>query len=664
MRTLPLLALLALLYGVLPLLAAATPLSELKLSQLEQRLQEIDAELSQLAHPSLRTGVGSIGYRSARHETNEHTEWVQINLGEVCALDEIILVPNIYRDSEEGFQADGFPTEFRIITGTSPDDPGTLLGEYSSATSEPMGIAPRILPAYGVKASWVRIEATELSLRAFDKYTNAHYLFQLAEVFVYSNGKNVALHRPVQTSSQHHEISTSPWNSRFLVDGFTPYLMNAAQGLQSVAYISKPNQSSVLTIDLESESVIDRIQLHALEQSDTVPQAHAGDLGIPHYLRIEGASRSDFSDSVSLLEQEMKSSYETGPIMMWNIPATRCRYVRIIDNRPANTFRIGFAEIQLFSNNHNVALGKKVSTTGEATVHRSLEALTDGRNLYGAILPIKDWMHQLTRRQKLDTERLSIAEELTRRYASQKTNLRWISWFAAILLVGTLSVIWFSHISRQRAIARTRERIAANLHDELGANLHAIGLLGDFAKRIVARKNATDEWAELNEVIDEVRSLTEETGETARYCTNMLETKEIHANLVGEMQQATTRLLADLDYETSFPEQNILHQLKPRRRIDLYLFYKECLTNIIRHSGATRVTAELIANENLIRLTVRDNGVGVSEAQAPESLRRRAKMLGGSVLAENLATGGSQITLQLRPRRRSLFNRTSTQPHA
>ena len=218
-------------------------------------------------------------------------------------------------------------------------------------------------------------------------------------------------------------------------------------------------------------------------------------------------------------------------------------------------------------------------------------------------------------------------------------------------------MIWYSKISRQRAIASTRERIAANLHDELGANLHAIGLLGDFAKKIVSRKNANDEWEELNEVIDEMRSLTEETGATARYCTNILETKEIHANLIGEMKQVTARLLADLDHEISFLEQSSLHQLKPRRRIDLYLFYKECLTNIVRHSGATHVTAELSATEKDISLTVRDNGLGVTSTQVPESLRRRTKMLSGSVVIKNLDTGGTQITLRLCPRRKLLFNR-------
>lgn len=176
-------------------------------------------------------------------------------------------------------------------------------------------------------------------------------------------------------------------------------------------------------------------------------------------------------------------------------------------------------------------------------------------------------------------------------------------------------------------------------------------------KKIVARKNDSGECAELTDVIDEVRSLTEETGETARYCTNMLETKEIHAHLVKEMKRTTSRLLADLEHEATFPDDSKLNHLKPRRRIDLYLFYKECLTNIIRHSGATRVSAQLTATTKEIKLIISDNGHGLTKNEAPKSLRRRARILGGTVTVDSLTTGGTQITLRFSPRRLFRFNR-------
>ena len=55
---------------------------KMSLSQLEMRLAEIDAELSQLAPTSLRSGVGAVGYQSAYHKSPNNTEWAQIDLGE------------------------------------------------------------------------------------------------------------------------------------------------------------------------------------------------------------------------------------------------------------------------------------------------------------------------------------------------------------------------------------------------------------------------------------------------------------------------------------------------------------------------------------------------------------------------------------------------------
>lgn len=244
-----------------------------------------------------------------------------------------------------------------------------------------------------------------------------------------------------------------------------------------------------------------------------------------------------------------------------------------------------------------------------------------------------------------------IEQELPQRYESLRNKLQWLSWLVALILIGALAFIWMQRKARERAITTTRERIAANLHDELGANLHAIGLLSDFAQKIVARKDTTGEWTELSEVVDEIRTLTEETGEKARYCTNMLGTKDIHVHLVEEMKRLTKLMLSDLEHDAKFPDEDSLHQLKPRRRIDLYLFYKECLTNIIRHSSATRVSVKLSVKDKNIKLTVSDNGQGLTESLIPKSLRRRAKILGGRVDAEVIDTGGTQISLHLNIRR-------------
>ncbi|VGO13152.1 Sensor histidine kinase LiaS [Pontiella desulfatans] len=632
---------LALLTGIPYAMAASAeaPLTDRSLDQLEQRLEEIDTELKTLAHYSLRSGIGSIGYHSKPRETPEQTEWIQIELEQETPLDEIVFVPTIRRDSQEKFMAEGFPEILRILVGKDNDRTGTLLGEIH-CDKETLGIAPLIVPANQTKASWVRIEAERLSLDARKK----QYVFQLAEIMIFSKEENVALRQPVNTSSIHPD-GTAAWDKRFLVDGHTPYLMDAAQGVESIGDFSERAIQPSLTIDLEEAFPLSRIHLHPLHLANTVPQANSGDLGNPPQLQVEGASLPDFSDAISLLDFKRSSILDTGPVMMWNIPETTCRYVRLTAKQPARRPSvIGFAEIELFSKGRNVARGKPIHSVPPPKTGGALVSPTDGHNRYGNILPIRTWMNQLARRQSLERERPRVASELARRYAKQKANLRLMYGLAALLAAGTAFAILIERFVHMRQLVRIKERFAADLHDELGANLHTIGLLIDLARENI------DSREELIELLERSRVFTERSGAAARYCTNMLEASGLCEDLAEEMKRSSDRLLADLEHDLTISGEKLLKNLKPRKRIDLFFFYKECLTNIIRHSGATEVITTLTTNGKELYLTIADNGHGLTDG-VPSSLKRRARLLGGKVWAESPAGDGTRIILKFKTRK-------------
>ncbi|WP_372798991.1 sensor histidine kinase, partial [Pontiella sp.] len=267
-------------------------------------------------------------------------------------------------------------------------------------------------------------------------------------------------------------------------------------------------------------------------------------------------------------------------------------------------------------------------------------SITDGSNHYGEILPIREWMEQLARRHDLERERPLITTELERRYERQQINLRRMIWLALLLAAGIIISLLIGWILRMRAVLNLRERIAANLHDELGANLHAIGLLGDMAK------NKIDARDTLLGILDRIRQLTERSGKAARHCANLLEAKELCADLMEEMQRSSDRLLADAEHNLTFEGEKFIHRLPPRKRIDLFLFYKECLTNIVRHSHATRITTRLTGSPKQIRLIIADNGQGVSDI--PHSLKRRAHLLHAKLRINDLAEGGTCITLKFK----------------
>jgi signal transduction histidine kinase len=72
-----------------------------------------------------------------------------------------------------------------------------------------------------------------------------------------------------------------------------------------------------------------------------------------------------------------------------------------------------------------------------------------------------------------------------------------------------------------------------------------------------------------------------------------------------------------------------------RHRHQLFLAFKETLTNVVRHSGATEVGLGIQVQEGYLVLTISDNGKGFSHEAPTEAMdgvnnmRARAEKLGG-----------------------------------
>jgi len=73
---------------------------------------------------------------------------------------------------------------------------------------------------------------------------------------------------------------------------------------------------------------------------------------------------------------------------------------------------------------------------------------------------------------------------------------------------------------------------------------------------------------------------------------------------------------------------------------------REALSNTARHSGGSQVTVELNTGDELLRLRITDDGVGLS-ADCPRSgladMEDRARELGGTFRAGPGENGGTEI---------------------
>ncbi|QDV25196.1 sensor histidine kinase [Aureliella helgolandensis] len=627
-------------------------LSDWTISELENRLDEINAQLDRLAAFNMRRGIGSVSSRSSSHGDPYNREWLCIDFGGNVVFDQIVLVPSIGSNSKQGVHAQCFPVAFEVVAGCGRET-GATLASFGPRDELLPRIAPVVIDCPNTTASWIRLDASVLSQRAFDGL----YALEIAEIMVFRHQDCIGLGQTVRSLSPAPSRSVGPWQDRFVVDGFVPYLMEASSSKHSVAWLAATDiEQASITIDLGASHTVDEIHLHSIELSDNIPQSAPNDFGIPDRFVIEGALREDFSDAVPLVSYRKESIFDTGPILMRRTPEAECRYVKLTvqdpylvgveNHRPGPRF--GFAEMEVFSQGINVALGRPVSA--DFQTEREISALTDGRNFHGSILPVRSWLNELALRHELEVERPRVTAALQRLYAKQKSQLTVMTWLTVLLAVGIGFTILAERLLRMRQATEIRERLAADLHDELGGNLHAIGLLGDHARASIGSPE------KMKLILQRLRDLTDRTSDAARSCTRALATQDLYGNLTEEMLRTSKRIMADLQHEMLFEGEEHLSRLTPTDRADLLFFYQECLVNISRHSDATEFHTQLIADREQIRLTIRDNGSGITgdELAVPPSLARRARLLAAQVRVESQANHGTCVALTLKVRRRRL----------
>lgn len=191
-----------------------------------------------------------------------------------------------------------------------------------------------------------------------------------------------------------------------------------------------------------------------------------------------------------------------------------------------------------------------------------------------------------------------------------------------------------------RAVAEERLRFSRDLHDLLGHTLSVIVVKSEAARRLAHR----DLDAALTQITD-----IESVGRQALTEVREAVTGYREGSLATELDRARSALAA-VDVEPvvrlSGPP------LSPRAEALLGWVVREAVTNVVRHSGASRCEIAVSGSTERVRLTVTDNGTGVSgSAQGPgtglRGLTERLAMAGGSLTAGMGPRGGFSVTAEL-----------------
>lgn len=225
----------------------------------------------------------------------------------------------------------------------------------------------------------------------------------------------------------------------------------------------------------------------------------------------------------------------------------------------------------------------------------------------------------------------------------------------ALLLVGGLVFFFYRRLQaleRQRlenegrnALNEERLRISRDLHDHLGADLTWIS-----SELHVQAFKETQPGT--RQVLDDLSEKTREAGRSLRDTIWAIHSEgSTVQEIVSRLAERSGQVLwqAGMELEIDLPEVPV--SLGPAVSLHLYRMLKECVTNALKHSGATRVRIQVAFDSGQIRVSVQDNGKGLSEDTPSQgyglsNLRERATQAGFSIAFLRPESGGLEVRFE------------------
>ncbi len=173
-----------------------------------------------------------------------------------------------------------------------------------------------------------------------------------------------------------------------------------------------------------------------------------------------------------------------------------------------------------------------------------------------------------------------------------------------LLLMLTLYIIYRYRIHFLLKEERTRINIARDLHDDLSATLSSISFFSEAAKRDDSKgskkflqridESAVEAKEKINDIIWAIDPENDDwesfLTKCKRYAAEMFESKDIDYQI-------------DIDTKIELP-------INIKARKDLWLVYKEIITNLVRHSESANAKVVFKSEKDRFIVTVEDDGIG------------------------------------------------------
>jgi PAS domain S-box-containing protein len=195
-----------------------------------------------------------------------------------------------------------------------------------------------------------------------------------------------------------------------------------------------------------------------------------------------------------------------------------------------------------------------------------------------------------------------------------------------------------------------RAMIAQEIHDELGQVLTALKI------HVSLLANKLDKNQEpLREKINSLTNMIDSSVESVQKISSKLRPgilDELGLIAAIEWQAEEFEKLTNIKCSLVLPKQEI--ELEKNKSTAIFRILQEALTNIARHSHATKSAISLLSHQSTIYLEIFDNGKGITQEQIKDfrslgihGMEERAMVFNGQVSFEGIAGKGTMVKVEI-----------------
>jgi signal transduction histidine kinase len=209
--------------------------------------------------------------------------------------------------------------------------------------------------------------------------------------------------------------------------------------------------------------------------------------------------------------------------------------------------------------------------------------------------------------------------------------------------------------AKDKALEDERQRISSDFHDGPLQNFISLQMRLDILRRLLER-----DFASGMEDLRQLQSLAQSQVRELRAFLNSMRPADIDVgNLMASARRTAEHFQKDSGISVTFVGANSPVGLPRETSAEVLQMLREALTNVQKHSGATRVAVAVDKTDRGLEVSVDDNGRGFSFSGAysleelellrlgPMSLKRRARSLNADLTLESRPGRGAGLKFRI-----------------